>query len=388
MRETRRNARQGQYFIQCSARSRGKGERQTVKQSFDTNYKPKGAGVYSGYFATESEARQEATRFRLFLEFGRAPALKWGKLDVEQQDELVQKWSKKSPALLGNRKAAATTTMADHTEVKQFVKVESRKSETDLEKEIRKRKQERFKLMSDMREAATNKETYLIRAKYCEAQARELQHCALTITFVCDAEGASVKQGLKVTKQCFAVACFYTGKAARERALADGAKVSEMETLNDLSDRVALGFGNTGRTLRTWVSEWDDDGCFQLDQRGTSSASTLIAEEEVETAVREEMVKQVKKKGKDAISVDSMHEWINSTLLPGLDTNLKALYGMPEGHTICRTTAYTWMKAAGGVATWFAPVHVFFWRLTYSRTTLSFLFPLFFRYLFLAFSFS
>ena len=195
-------------------------------------------------------------------------------------------------------------------------------------------------------------------ADWMDEQVEELLYGAENIAFVSDAENANAKQALKVTKQCYAVSSFYAERSKRERASASGVPLSNLEGIHNMADRIASGFGESGTTLRRWYAEWDSKGCFQLDQRGTTSAISLVGEEEVKTAMQTEMIKQVKKKGKDSICVDSMHVYINDVLLPGLDPALKKLYGLSEGHRIARTTAYEWMKACGGVATWFAPVLV------------------------------
>ena len=340
------------WYLRCTAASGGK--RATQKFSTDNTYDHPGYfGSHPGRYESESEANADALNFRAFFEFGRGKDVRWRSLTGEERLAKVAEWTGSSGGPSSKEKTGAGA--AEDS----FVKSEGSKAEDAVEEQFRLRAIRRTRYQSERahQHTANDKKAESVTvAQYMDEQVKELLEGAKNIKFVSDANDLNARQALKVTKQCYAVSSFYAARAKREWSRASGIPLNELEKIHDMAIRIAAGFGESGRTLRRWFEEWDVNSCFQPDQRGTSSASTLIAEEEVEEKLRVEMIRQVKLKGKDSISVDSMHVYINDVLLPSLDQELKTLYGLSDGHRIARTTAYEWMKAAGGVATWFAPV--------------------------------
>ena len=125
----------------------------------------------------------------------------------------------------------------------------------------------------------------------------------------------------------------------------------------------AQGHGSSGRTLRRWAAEFAAYRFFTLDDRGVNGPEHILEDEDIKRYVREFLHAEAKKRGRDALSVDSFHRFCNDHLLsylvahPKVGDFVKSKFPEGEGghRRVSRRTAHAWMKKCGAKRVWHKP---------------------------------
>lgn len=114
----------------------------------------------------------------------------------------------------------------------------------------------------------------------------------------------------------------------------------------DIANLIAQMFGLGERTVRGYWTEfengWTDraDGVFSPDQRGTHKRETLLDHGNVRSQLKLWMETHI-----DSVSVDTGRAFINRDLLPKIDKETRAKFGVSKD--VCRDTAWRWMTSVG-----------------------------------------
>jgi len=122
-------------------------------------------------------------------------------------------------------------------------------------------------------------------------------------------------------------------------------------------------FGVSGRQVRRWAREFLAPGSFRLDRRGLESPQHLLDEEDVLARVRRFLFEKAAREGRNGLTVDKFHRFVNRELLPSLaeDTEPGGVAQLLEQilaknddgtYTISRTAAHNWMTRAGAERAW------------------------------------
>ena len=128
-----------------------------------------------------------------------------------------------------------------------------------------------------------------------------------------------------------------------------------------IAEEVAFSLGDQycGKTLRGWATEFQRQGSFSLDGRGTHRGEHLLDDEDVFLRVRAWLREKAKVRGYGTLSVDLFQAEVNINLIPDLlaDDRFKELINRTlrrdddddAPRTISRETARRWMERCGAV---------------------------------------
>ena len=89
-------------------------------------------------------------------------------------------------------------------------------------------------------------------------------------------------------------------------------------TAHAIADEVGQIFGCSGRTIRDWATEFPKEETFALDLRGKTSPMHLLDDEDIKRRVTSFLTEKASAIGKDALTIDKFHQFVNDTLLKDL----------------------------------------------------------------------